>query len=312
MCRPGATGADPEVDAPEDGATMAGVSTDAPALPPSSQPDPPVNQRRRRWLLAGLAVWGVLLLVLTLVSVHRDEPTVREQRSIEQARPVVDRVLGELVAAAGPDAVVEITERRVRDGCQLTVVRDGATLEAAVVVHAPEADVPALFDRIADGLPAAYRAGVRHSADGTTHALRADAGEFVAIEGGQAGPGAVALTVSTGCRPASGDPDDRAVHPPPPDDEDPTRVLTALGATDPTPVDVIAANCPGRGTVRTTHATGRRSFAGPPSAVLPRPADAVVVADTSELYAYRSGAVSVVIESDDGRIRVATTTGCAG
>ncbi|MEE6311289.1 hypothetical protein V1634_31115 [Plantactinospora veratri] len=286
------------------------MSLDAPAPAWPGQPDPPTPPRQRRWLLVGLVGWGVLLLVLTVVSVYRDEPTVPEQRSIEQAEPVLDRALGELVAAAGPDVAVEIAAGRTPDDCELTVVRDGAALEATVLVHAPDADVPALLDRIADRLPAAYRAGVRHSADGSRHTLRADAGEFVAVEGGQAGPGLVELTVRTGCRPVSGDPDDRAVPPLPPADPDPLQVLGALGATEPTPVALAAAHCPGQGTAWTAHAAGRGTPAGPPSAALPRPPGAVVVADTTELYAYRSGPVSVVVESGEGRIRVAVSRGC--
>ncbi|MGI5145915.1 hypothetical protein ACQEVC_05860 [Plantactinospora sp. CA-294935] len=287
------------------------MSIDVPTPAWPGQPAPPAPPRRRRWLLAGLVGWGALLLVLTLVSVYGDEPTVKEQRTIEQAEPVLDRALGELVAAAGPDVAVEIAGRPVRDDCELTVVRDGATLDAAVVVHAPDADVPALLDRIADRLPAAYGARVRHSADGSTHALRADAGEFVAIEGGQAGPGVVELTVDTGCRPVSGDPEERAVPPLPPAEPDPLQVLGVLGAAEPTPVELVAARCPGQGTTWTARATGRGVPAGLPSAALPRPAGAVVVADTPELYAYRSGPVSVVVESGDGRIRVAVSSGCA-
>ncbi|WP_369931377.1 hypothetical protein [Plantactinospora sp. BC1] len=288
------------------------MSLDAPAPAWPGQPDPPAPPRQRRWLLVGLVGWAVLLLVLTVVSVYRDEPTVPEQRSIEQAEPVLDRALGELVAAAGPDVAVEIAAGRAPEDCELTVVRDGASLDATVVVHAPDADVPALLDRIADRLPAAYRAGVRHSADGSRHTLRADAGEFVAVEGGQAGPGLVELTARTGCRPISGDPDDRTVPPLPPADPDPHRLLGALGATDPTPVELAAARCPGQGTTWTTHAAGRGTPPGPPSAVLSRPAGAVVVADTTELYAYRSGPVSVVVESGEGRIRIAVSHGCAG
>ncbi|MFD0969843.1 hypothetical protein [Plantactinospora endophytica] len=286
------------------------MSTDTPAPAWPGQPDPPVNPRRRRWLLAGLVGWGVLLLVLTVVSVQRDEPTVKEQRSIAEAVPVVDRALGELVAAAGPDVAVELAERQVRDDCELTVLRDGATLDATVVVRAPEADVPVVLDRIAQRLPAAYQAVVRHSADGSRHALRADAGDFVAVEGGQRGPGVLEFTVSTGCRPVSGDPDDRLVPPLRPAEQDPLLLLGALGATEPTPPSLIAVDCPGGGKVWTARSAGRGVPAGPPSALLPRPAGAVVVADTADLYAYRSGPLSVVVESGDGRIRVATTSGC--
>ncbi|MBE1486708.1 hypothetical protein [Plantactinospora soyae] len=281
-----------------------------PWLAPSSQPDPPGAQRRRRWLAAGLAGWIVVLLVVTYVSVRRDDPTVREQRSIEQAGPVVDRAIGDLVAAAGPDVVVELAERRVRDDCEVTLLRKGAAIDAAITIRSPEAEAPEVLDRIASRLPAAYQAGVRHRADGAADALRADAGEFVAIEGEFVEPGVVSLTVQTGCRPASDTFDDRSTPPPSPADEDPVRVLTALGATDLDPVDLIAVDCPGQGTVRTARSAGRTTATGPPGALLPRPAGTVVVTDTPQVYAYRAGAVSVVVESGDGRIRVATTTGC--
>ncbi|MFY1689595.1 hypothetical protein [Plantactinospora sp. WMMB782] len=289
---------------------MAGVSIDAPAPTWPGQPDPPPPSRWRRWLLVGLVGWVVLLLALTAVSVYRDEPTVKEQRTVEQAGPVVDRALGELVAAAGPDVVAQIAERRVTDGCELTVVRDGASLDASVVLYAPDADVPALLDRIADRLPVAYRAVVRHSADGSVHALRADAGEFVAIDGGQAGPGVVELTVSTGCRPVSDEPGIRAGPLLLPGGPDPLQLLAALGATEPTMVGLVAAPCPGQGTTWTAQATGRGTPAGPPSAALSRPAGAVVVADGTELYAYRSGPTSVVVESGADRTRVAVSSGC--
>ncbi|MFC6015269.1 hypothetical protein ACFP2T_03545 [Plantactinospora solaniradicis] len=286
------------------------MTTDAPWPAPPGQPDPPGTQRRRRWLAAGLAGWIVVLLVATYVSVRHDDPTVREQRSIEQAGPVVDRALGDLVAAAGPDVVVELAERRLRTGCEITLFRSGAAIDAAITIRAPEAEAPEVLDRIASRLPATYQAGVRHRSDGAADALRADAGEFVAVEGELVEPGVVSLTVQTGCRPTSGESDDRMTPPPSSTDEDPVRVLTALGATDLDPVDLIAVDCPGQGTVRTARSAGRGTSTGPPGAVLPRPVGTVVVTDTPEVYAYRAGAVSVVVESGDGRIRVATTTGC--
>ena len=288
------------------------MTTDAPAYAePSHQPDPSPTRQRRRWLYAGIAAWAALLLVGTFVSVRHDAPTVREQRTIEQAAPVVDRAIGDLVAAAGPGVVVELADRQVRPGCRLTLLRDGATLDGAVTMRTAVAEAPGLLDRIVDRLPADYRAGVRHRAEGTAHVFRADAGEFVAIEGGLTGPGVVTLTATTGCRPTSGDPDDRAVPPLPPADQDPVKVLTALGATEVAPVGLAAARCPGQGVVWTARAAGRGAPAGPLSAVLPRPAGSIVVADTPELYAYRAGPLSIVIEAGDGRIRVAATTGCA-
>ncbi|MGI5213140.1 hypothetical protein [Plantactinospora sp. CA-290183] len=281
------------------------------SVPPPAPPTPPVN-RRRRWLHAGVAGWAVVLLVATAVSVHRDEPTVREQRSVGQATPVVERAVGDLVVAAGPEVVVELAEPRRRTGCRLTPLREGATLEAGVTLRAPAADADAALDRIADRLPPHYHAGVGREPDGAARSLWADAGEFVLVEGEVSEPGLVTLTVSTGCRPTSDGSDGPAVPPLPPADPDPARVLTALGATDVAPAGPTAAACPGQGRVWTVRATGRGVPAAPPGTLLPAPAGTVVVADTPELYAYRAGPLSVVVEALDGRIRAATTTGCPG
>lgn len=260
-----------------------------------------------------VAGWAVLLLGATAFSALRDEPTVREQRSLAQARPIVDRAVGELVAAAGPDPVVELGQQRLDTDCRLTVLRRGESLTASVALHTPEADGPGLLDRIAQRLPAGYRPSVWHSADGADHTLHADAGEFVAVSGDVVSPGLVRLTVRTGCRPAS--PEQRhAVAPLPPDpaDNEPVRVLAAIGATDPTPVELTAARCPDGGFVRTARATGQGAPAESPGALLPRPAGTVVVTDTPESYAYRAGRLHVVVEAVDGTTRVAVTSGCTG
>lgn len=261
-----------------------------------------------------VVVWALLLIVAAYVSVRRDAPTVREQRDIAQAAQVVSRAVGELVAAAGPDAVTTISAEKLTSGCRVSLVRDGATLERSITVRTVEADGPALLDRMAQRLPADYRTRVRHSADGPTHTLRADAGEFVGIRGGVTAPGVITLTVGTGCRPAA--PDFALV-----DllmgvsvDDEPGRVLAALGAVPLGEIERTGAPCPGGGAAYTARAAGR----GPLPAALSETlaplagAGAVVVADQPDGYAYRSGPLSVVVEVVDGEIRVATTAGCPG
>ncbi|MEE6259302.1 hypothetical protein [Plantactinospora sonchi] len=290
------------------------MTTDAPApVWPVPQPEPPADRRRRRVGYAVVAGWAVLLLGAAAFSALRDEPTVREQRSLSQARPIVDRALGDLMVAAGPEPVVELGQRRLDDDCRLTVLRRGEALTASVTFRTPEADAPALLDRIAQRLPGGYRAGVWHSADGAEHTLHADAGEFVAVSGDVTQPGLVRLTVRTGCRP-DGEEVTRAVLPLPPDpaDGEPGRVLAVLGATEPTLADLTFARCPNGDVARTDQATGQGAPAESPGALLPRPAGTVVVADTPELYAYRAGRLSVVVEAVDGRTRVAVTTHCSG
>ena len=261
-------------------------------------------------MIVAVAAWSVLLLGLTYLSVDRDEPTVREQRDIAQAVPVVDRALGELVAAAGPDVVVELSRPRLAEGCRLSLVRDGATLERDVVLRTAESQERALLDRIAQRLPEDYRARVRPS-KGT---LRADAGEFVGIEGGLTEPGTVQLTATTGCRPLPSGYDLADPAPGQGIDDEPGRVLAALGLPQHGPVDRASVPCPGSGLAQTAWAVGRGAVSKPLDATL-RPlagADAVVVVDQPDRYAYRSGSRSVVVEALDGEIRVAVTeSGCA-
>lgn len=277
----------------------------------SGPPDPSAARSRQRWLVAVVAGWAVLLMVLAYLSMHRGAPTVREQRDIGQAAPVVDRAIGELVAAAGPDAVVELADPRYDTGCRVTVFRDGVNLDGKVTFRTGAADGPALLTRIADHLPKGYQAGTRagRGDDGAT--LRADAGEFVAITGEVTSPGVVELTASTGCRPPT--PGFAAGHQTLdglPTDGEPARVLRALGATGVTPVDRVSAGCPGGGAARTARATGRTAPAVPLAKAVPTPAGAVVVADRPELYAYRSGPLSVVVSRADDEVRVAVSTGC--
>jgi hypothetical protein len=263
-------------------------------------------------LIITVAGWTLLLLVLTYVSVRGGAPTVREQRSIAEASPVADRAVGELVAAAAvdPDVAVELPPRRLSTGCRLTPIRSGASLERDVVLRTTGADGPGLLERIAQRLPAGYRAGARR-VDGDLR-LRADAGEFVAIAGQPSGPGTVTISVTTGCRPASpkfrsdepliGLPADQAVD----------RVLGALGGPAAGRWQRVSAPCPGGGQAYGVHAVAPGT---PPASLTDalRPvagATAVVVTDQAGRYAYRAGPLSVLVEATDGEIRVAATTGC--
>lgn len=289
---------------------MAGVTTEHPPwLAPSSQPDPPGAQRRRRWLAAGLAGWIVVLLVVTYVSVRRDDPTVREQRSIEQAGPVVDRAIGDLVAAAGPDVVVELAERRVRDDCEVTLLRKGAAIDAAITIRSPEAEAP----ECSTGSPAGCR-GVpggcptsrrrrRGRAAGRCRRVRRDRGRVRRTGSGEPDR---ADRLPAGLRHLRRPVDTAAVA----GRRGPGPGTHRAGGDRPRPGGPDRGRLPGQGTVRTARSAGRTTATGPPGALLPRPAGTVVVTDTPQVYAYRAGAVSVVVESGDGRIRVATTTGC--
>lgn len=253
-----------------------------------------------------------MLLALAYLSVRHDDPTVPEQRDIATAAPVVDRAIGHLVAAAGDDVVVELSPPRLTPGCRLTPLRDGATLERSVTIRATVGTGPAVLDRVAHRLPASYEAGTRRGRDGSPSSLRADAGEFVSVRGTLAGPDVLTMTAATGCRPMSPDFDPAvqllyAL----PIDEEPGRILAALGIPPSGPVDRFGAPCPEGGAVHTARGSGRTSGREPPLEKAARPAaGAAVVADTPDLYAYRDGRRSVVVERLDAEIRVAVTEGC--
>ncbi|MER7473728.1 hypothetical protein, partial [Micromonospora sp. NPDC000018] len=168
---------------------------------PPTGPDRPASRRWLPWLLAATVAWAVLLTVLTWTSVRDDPPTVREQRSLAEAGPVVDRAAGELAAAAGDTAV--LTPPEVERGCRVTPFADGATLVRAVEAFVPAGEERALLEQVADRLPGHWRAGVRVTSDGPL--LRADAGEFVTVEGTVVGDGRVRLVADTGCRPVGDD-----------------------------------------------------------------------------------------------------------
>nr|WP_319460415.1 hypothetical protein [Micromonospora sp. RTP1Z1] len=258
--------------------------------------------------MVATVAWAVLLAGLTWWSVRHDPPTVREQRPLDQAGPVVDRAVGELVAAVGDGGVLALVPDRIARGCRITPMEDGAALERAVEVLISGDDVRGLLQRVADGLPANWRAGVRVTGDGPV--LRADAGEFVAVEGHSTGSGRVRLTAGTGCRPvgagyraptAGSGPEAAAL----------AEARRALGLpVAPTP-GLTAAPCPG-GDGRTAR-TLRTTDAVPPvalGAALARLAAPAVV-DTPEVYAYRSAGADVVVQRAGDGIRITAFGGCA-
>lgn len=264
--------------------------------------------KRRLWLLTGLAVWAVLLGALAVVSHRRDAPTVREQRTLAQALPVVDEAVGRLLAGAGDDAVPVIVPRAIERGCRITPMRDGAT--ATGMIRFYTADAPGLLDRLGAALPPAYEATVTHR--GTSHALDADAGEFVAVRGRIPATGEVQVVVTTGCRPPDVEAGD--LLPATAFDDEPGRVLTALAATSVEPATSTAAPCPTGGVAETATALGHGIAPSPPPATaLGTPPGTVEIVNTPKVYAYRQPdglAVAVIPGPASGDARVSVTRGC--
>ncbi|MEH0842644.1 hypothetical protein V6U81_09665 [Micromonospora sp. CPCC 205711] len=273
--------------------------------PPSGPPEPAPKRPWLRWLLAVTVAWGLLLAGLTWWSVRHDPPTVREQRTLAQAVPVLNRAMGQLVTAVG-DGAWALTPETVERGCRVTPMADGVSLSRGLDVLVPAGGERALLERVADRLPAGWRAGVRTSTDGPR--LRADAGEFVAVEGRVVSGGRVRLSADTGCRRA--DVEIGTLLPGYPGEQALDEALRALARSATGPTERAGATCPGGGAARTVTVP-----AGPApvslAALRPLAAGAPVV-DTPEVYAYRRGPVVVLADATGEQLRLSASTGCAG
>ncbi|MDG4768229.1 hypothetical protein O7632_29680 [Solwaraspora sp. WMMD406] len=282
-----------------------------PPQPPAVPPPP----RWRRWALAGAAVlWIALLAGLAVVSTGEDAPTVREQRGIDEARPVADRSVADLATAIGAAGVIEIGPEEIVEGCRITPIRPGAQLTRMLTAYTAPDDGPALLDQIARRLPARYAARTRQNSPDDVRFV-ADAGEFVSVRGQLVGPGVVHLRISTGCRPQPSQPvDDDAPTADTVPQSHPGTLLAALGAdqVEVTPPAVVP--CPAGGWLRTRVATGVTSpeaaeWIGEALDSLARP-DTTVLSDQAPLFVQRDGLGGVVVEADGGEVRAVVTTGC--
>jgi hypothetical protein len=238
--------------------------------------------RRRLWVLGGLGAWALVLGGLAIVSHHNDPPTVREQRDLLAGVTVLDQALGLTVGQASPRTVPVIMPVTIDEGCRITPLRSGATATGVVRFFTAAGGSEDFLTVLAAGYPASYQAEV--STD--RKALRADAGEFVALRGKVISPEEVQVTLTTGCRPV----DTAVAHllPEHPLQAEPREVLTALGATSVDDESVSFAVCPAGKPAVTASAVGHGLTAGPT-------ADAGdLILNTPKVYAYRRGPTEAV------------------
>ncbi|MET7706528.1 hypothetical protein [Micromonospora sp. NPDC005413] len=277
-------------------------------LASSTGPDAPAPARSwRRWLLAATAAWAVLLGVLTWTSVRDDPPTVREQRSLDQAGPVVDRAVGELARAAGATGLLELGPARIASGCRVTPLADGARLRREVGVLAPTGTERAVLAGIAERLPASWRAEVGPGLDGPV--LHADAGEFVAVEGRPTVDGRVRLIVDTGCRPLGSGYTPAPAAAAGPEAAALTAALRSLGRPSDDAPELVTVACPGGGVARTARSADGPGPAPSVAALAALAGDAPLL-DSPPVYAYRTGPVTVLAELSPDATRLAATVGC--
>ncbi|SNT61738.1 hypothetical protein SAMN05421812_113184 [Asanoa hainanensis] len=254
-------------------------------------------------MVGGLAAWALVLGVLAVVSHRTDEPTVREQRDLAAALRVVDGAVGLSLAQAGADVVPVLMPVTVEEGCRITPFRAGATATSVVRFFTP--DAAAFLGRLGTGYPPAYQVEV--STDGK--ALRADAGEFVAVRGKVITPSEVQVTITTGCRPSDGVVSADLL----PETEQhakPGEVLSVLGAASVEEPRVAFARCPSGRPAATASAVGYQVSVDP--AVARQHDQGVVVVDSAKVYAYRRGAneAVVVLPTSDRDARVYVTELC--
>lgn len=280
----------------------------------SYAPPPPVGERpeRRWWLIAIVAAWSLLLAGFAAWSVRNDPPTVPEQRDIAEALPVLQRATGFMFAAAdAADRAVILGDLEFDQGCAITPVRAGVEASREVTVRVRADQAPATLDAIAMALPKGYAAVVRHNKAGR-HALRADAGEFVAVEAAADSFATVfTLRASTGCRPFASGVDLRPA--PAPATETPGAfgdALKALGAAGAGATRTEVA-CPAGGrTARTVTADDLAAPGDIGRSLQGVVAGTVIVQADPQVWAYRAGDVSVVVSDNEGRARITATTGC--
>ncbi len=288
-----------------------------PAPPPGYvwvRPTPPPTNRRWRvplWLKILTGVWTVALVIGGGWYALHGEPSVREQTSIGDARPVVDRTIVDVVAAAGGGPVVAVSGFDRVKSCKITPVRSGAEFRRVVDLYTSPGSESAILHMIASGLPARYHAQTGSSARLT---LDADAGDYVAVDGTVPAPGLIRIKADTGCRqdkgvgvgepsPAAGSPSVAALAP----------VLGALGRPAVPYATVADLACPSGGSLRSVAATLPPGSAPASLATTLRTLAPTPAAASRTTYAFRSGAVDVVAVANPAShaVTVTATTRCS-
>jgi hypothetical protein len=277
--------------------------------PPATNPRTPRpstdRSTSRRWFLGLGVVWLVALLVSGWWGLTHPSPTDREQTTVTAARPVVDEAIARVAAAATADGrgVVAVAGFERVGTCDITVFREGARYRRVLVAVVPPGSEADLLARVADALPASYRAVVSR---GDTPRLTADAGFWVLLSGRVVAPGEVRFTADTGdCRSADDvDPTDPVPSVP---EAATAQVLSRLGLAAGTRT-TASVTCVDGGSLGTVEV--RTEPYGGNLADALADLDGTVIVRSPRLYAYRSGDIQVAVRAQDDVTVVTVTTGC--
>ncbi len=241
--------------------------------------------------------WAAVLVVSGAVAAVYGAATVKEQRTVVQAQPTVDRAVASVAAAAGPDTPLAIGGYQTRDTCRITAVRAGVDAERVVTLYVAPGNETALLRRLAEALPRGYAATIDARGE-----LRADPGQFVHVTGTTEAPGQVRVSAYTGCRPPGGRLTSFQVPVPTDLRADVAPVLADLGVT------ALSWRTYQVGCVRTLVASAPTAGVQTPAGRL---TDRRPVVATADAVAYRSAGGSVVVRRDGGQLTVAATrVGC--
>jgi hypothetical protein len=258
--------------------------------------------RKRLWVTVGLVVWAVFLVAAGAWSARNGEPTVREQTTIVEALPTVDRALAVVVTAAtGPRAVVGVGGYEQTDPACEAGNRTGERYQRVATVYVVPGTEGDLIDRVGVGLPGDWEPSVRHR-DGL-HSLRADAGFYVRLTGSMIGTGEVRFTADTGCRILGGTvPRAPAAASPP----DTAGLLARLGVEGGPPVS-FAVRCASRSDLSVISVSAPRP-AGPLGGALPAGAEPIVKRD--DLLVFATGGVGYAVRLRTEDLQVTAAGGC--
>jgi hypothetical protein len=292
------------------------MSDDHPADPWSAYApaQPRGRQRPRRWIVVIVVVWCVLLAAGVGWAIATGGPTAREQSTVADALPVVDRATVELVRAISDDgqAVAAISGLTKTADCSVTVFRSGERRTRRITAFVAPGTELALLRRVGDRLPAAYRPIIR---TGVAPRLNADAGLYVLINATVQSPGVVGFVVDTGdCRvpgqiPASANVDAASVDAFPTQRAQADRALARLRVRAAS-FQVAQSACPDGGLITTVELVGAKGATLGPLDVALSATSGHIAVSTPDLFAYRVDKVGVSARVVDDAVIVTATTPC--
>lgn len=259
-------------------------------------------RKPRLWITIGAVLWAILLVVAGTWSARNGAPTVREQTTIVEALPTVDRAVAAVVtAAAGPRAVVGVGGyERTQSGCDAGN-RTGERYHRVATVFVTPGTEGDLIGRVAGALPRDWDAVVRRG--GGINELRADAGFYVRVTGSVVESGEVRFAADTGCRIRGG-----ALPQPPAASSPPSAadLLARLGVAGGGQAS-FAVRCASRSELSAITVSAPRP-PGPLAGALPDGVEPIVKREN--LLVFTSGGVGYAVQLRAEDVQVTAASGC--